>query len=228
MNYDQIIDVRLLAPLATATAIIVTVILWHLNQRRKQISYKVLALEANSATVQIINSGHLAVVPGDYHSPIAISAGPGAEIVSATVISTVPGDLEMRCRSVNGEQRHLLESISGREATLAPVLLNDGDSVTVEVVSEDFRGGVRVTAHISGIRKVVPWRPNMLLPTLLISLGVLVMISSFFIVELPAVLTYGLSEALPAILSFLLGYTLLSAGLYGKKSARRASLEPVV
>lgn len=228
MNYDQIIDVRLLAPLATATAIIVTVILWHLNQRRKQISYKVLSLEANSAIVQIINSGHLAVVPGDYHSPIAISAGPGAEIVSANVISTVPGDLEMRCRSADGMSRHLLESVSAGEVTLAPVLLNDGDSLTVEVVSEDFRGGIRVTAHINGIRKVVPWRPTMLFPTLLITLGIFVMFWSFFIVELQAVRKYGLSEALPAILCFLLGYTLLSAGLYGKKTAKRASLEPVV
>jgi hypothetical protein len=228
MRYDEIIDVRLLAPSATAVAIVVSIILWLLNQRRKQISWKVLSEGGNSAVVQIINSGHLAVVPGDYHSPMSISAGPGGRVVSAEVVSTVPGDLELRCRALDGTHRPLIERITSGEVLLAPILLNDGDSLVVRLKTEDSRGGVRVNAHINGIRKVSVWRPNTLGSTLLRTVGIFVMVSAVWSIEPTDIARYGLNEALPAILFFLLGYTLLTAGIYGKKLATRAGLEPAV
>jgi hypothetical protein len=228
MRYDEIIDVRLLAPLATALAIIVTVTLWVLNQRRKELSWKLLAQTESSAVVQIINTGHIAVVPGDYHSPLAVSAGPGARVISAVVLSTVPGDLEDRCRNSAGERRELLDRISGNEVLLAPVLLNDGDAITVKMEVENLRGGVRVNGHINGVRKISPWRPNTLIFQSLAVFGGLVMVASFGLLQPPAVLKYGIGEALPAILFFLFGYTVLSAGLYGKEKAAGANLEPAV
>lgn len=247
MRYDQIIDVRLLAPMATTVAIIVTIILWLLNQRRKELSYRVLwqdALtrarsvvrqrldirfdgktidDAGLVIVQIVNSGHLPISPADYQSRLTISAGPGSKVLFADISSTTPGDLEDRCRTASGERKSLIETLENNEVRLSPILLNDGDSMTIQMLVEDWRGGVKVGGHISGIRRIAMWKPTTLLSTSLTNVGALSMAGAALLVEPSAIVKYGLSEALPGLLIFLFGYTLLSAGIYNKQKATAAS-----
>jgi hypothetical protein len=228
MKYDQIIDVRLLAPSATGVAIVVSIILFTLNQRRKQLSWKLLSEDENSAVVQIINSGHLPIVPGDYHSPLAVSGGPATRLTSATVLSTVPGDLEDRCRTSGGERRKLIDRINGNEVLLSPVLLNDGDSITIRIMAEDYRGGAKVNGHINGVRRISVWRPKTAVFTALAIVGGLIMAFAVWCLEPEYIALYGAGEALPEVLLFLFGYTLLNAGLYGKKKTAATRLEPAV
>lgn len=253
MKYDQIIDVRLLAPLATSVAIMVSIVLWLLNQRRKQLSYRVLwqdtlvrarsqmrdrmdilfdgksIEDAGLLIVQILNSGHLPISPGDYHSRLTISAGPGAKVVFADVTATTPGDLEARCRTADGEKRNLIEAINESEVVLAPILLNEGDSVTVQVLTQKMRGGVKVSGHINGVRKVAPYRPSSVVAMILINSGALIMAASTLMFEPSSVVRFGISEGLPAILFFLFGYTLLSAGMTNRQKVASAStLETVI
>ena len=92
MKYDELIDVRLLAPLATACGIMVTVVLFILNQRRKQLSYRILwqdilarakpdvvarllarfdgkaSTDLGLLVVEVMNSGHLPISPSDFQS----------------------------------------------------------------------------------------------------------------------------------------------------------------
>jgi hypothetical protein len=228
MSYDQIIDVRLLAPLATSVAIVVSIVLWLFNQRRKLLSYRVLKQDEHGATVQIMNNGHIPIVPGDYHSRLTIQSGPGSEVMEAQIVSTAPGDLEERCRNGGGVRKKLIEDIQANEVVLSQVLLNEGDSLVVRFTAEDFRGGVKVVGHINGVRRVTPWHPKTLVATLLRTVGIFIMVSSFFIVEPSAVLKYGLAEALPTVLFFLLGYTLLWSGMFSKRIATKSVLEPRV
>ena len=220
MRYDEIIDVRLLPPAATLLAIIVSVLLWILNQRVKQVSYRVLQQDADSAVVEIRNSGHLSVTPGDYHSPLTISCGRGAEVLSAAVLATAPGDLEDRCRTAGGERRSLIERLQGNEVRLAPVLLNDGDAITVRVVAEDLRGGIKVNGHINGVRKICAGRRKSLPATIMRSCGALVVVSAVLMVKPGDIIRYGWFEALPAVLFFLFGSILIAASIYDKRRVK--------
>lgn len=220
MRYDEVIDVRLLPPAATCLAIIVSILLWILNQRVKSICYRVLNQDADSAVVEIRNSGHLSVTPGDYHSPLTISCGRGAKVLSAKVLATGPGDLEDRCRTASGERRSLVERLQGNEVRLAPVLLNEGDLIVVRVVAEDLRGGVKVSGHINGVRRITLGRTRSPVPTIMRGFGVVVMVSALFMVKPDEVLKYGVFEALPAVLFFFFGGTLIAASIYDKRKTK--------
>lgn len=250
---DQLIDVRLLAPLATSIAIIVSIILWKLNQRRKQLSYRILwqdaltrarssvrqrldvtfdgqsVKDAGLVIVQILNSGHLPITPGDIQAKLHINLGPGAKVLYADLASTSPGDLDERCRTASGERKSLVESFSGNEVILAPVLLNEGDSFTVQMLVENLQGGVKVVGHINGIRRITPYRMSSGISTVFTNVGALIMCAAMLFCEPAQILDYGLAEALPAVLFFLFGYTLLSAGIYSKskQTAAATNLGPI-
>lgn len=72
------------------------------------------------------NSGHRAIVPEDYQSPIAICF-PSGEVVSAEVSSMHPRNLDTRL--VVGPSR----------VEMAPLLLNAGDQVVVTVLLSEKR-----------------------------------------------------------------------------------------
>jgi hypothetical protein len=251
MKLDELIDVRLLAPMATGIGIVVSTILWTKNQRTKQLSYIILwqdALthvrsnvrdrldirfdgepvhEARLVLVQIINSGHLPIAVNDYQSKLSISCSPGAKVLYAEVIATTPGDLDDRCRSEQGSRKDLIEHIDKNEVTIAPILLNDGDSMTVQMLVENLRGSVKVGGHINGIRRITVWRPSTLVSTVLTNIGALVMAAAMLLCEPHEIFRYDL-PILAAVLFFLLGYTLLSAGLYAKQKNMITHVEPVV
>lgn len=238
MKYDQLIDVRLLAPLATAIGIMVSIILWILNQRRKQLSYRVLfqgplfqadrdvaerllsrfdripSSDLGLVVVQLVNNGHLPISPSDFQSRLVISAGPGANVLFTNLSATAPGDLDERCRSAEGEKKSLIDGFSGHEVVLAPILLNPGDSITVQILAANLRGGIKVIGHINGIGRISSWRAPSLIPTVLINIGAMVMALSMLFVEPTVVAKFGFSEALAGVLFFIFGYTILVAGTY--------------
>lgn len=240
MKYDQLIDVRLLPPLATVIGILVSIVLWVLNQRKKQLSYRILwqgllskaapevidrllnrfdgepTSELGLLVVQVVNSGHLPISPSDFQSRLVISAGPGAKVLFTNISSTSPGDLDDRCRTAAGEKKSLIDGFSGHEVVLTPILLNQGDSVTVQIIAEKLRGGVKVIGHINGIRRISLWRAPTAASSAMINIGAIVMALSALLVEPTAVAKFGFSEALAGLLFFCVGYTILIAGIYGR------------
>ncbi len=240
MKYDELIDVRLLAPMATAIGIMVSIVLWILNQRRKQLSYRILwqgllaqatpdvaarlssrfdgnpSSDVGLVVVEVVNSGHLPIGPSDFQSRLVISAGPGAKVLFTHVSSTTPGDLDDRCRTVDGEKKSLVEGFSGHEVVLAPILLNQGDSITVQIIAENLRGGVKVIGHINGIGRISIWRAPTAVSTAMINIGAIVMALSALFLEPKAIAQYGFSEALAGLFFFLFGYTILNSGVYSR------------
>lgn len=128
------IDTRLLAPIATCLAIVVTVYLWYLNHK-KALSYQILrrspllnlkgaacneldvrfeghsVMDAYLIVVNIFNSGHVAVNTNDYESSLSITLNPGADILAACIIETMPASLEERIQNTPDKQASLIKLI---------------------------------------------------------------------------------------------------------------------
>src|ERR1700722_1930723 len=105
----MLIDIRLLAPIATCCGIVVSILLWYLNQHRKALSYIILqshpVLNLKGAArnqldirfsghsisdsylivVRIFNRGHLPVNVNDYQTTMSLALNPGADILAVSV-----------------------------------------------------------------------------------------------------------------------------------------------
>jgi hypothetical protein len=239
----ELIDVRLLAPLATLCGIIVTVSLWNLNKQRKAVSYKILECidlmsvrgparkrieltfdgtqveDAQLVSVMIVNSGHLPINLGDYQSPLTIVVNPGAEIVSADITETEPADLDERL-SGSKEPKQFIDRVEKERVVLTPLVLNAEDAMVIQLLVRKLKGKVAVRGHLLGISKIREHVRAKLVQNALIYFGAFIMAVSIFCVEPPTVLLeYGFDNALPWTFLFFFGYVFLWAGLKQLKSA---------
>lgn len=238
------IETYLFAPLATVTGIIISITLWYLNRQRKALCYEILSCDtlvnlkgsaknrleikfnqrlvhdAKLLVIKIINTGHLPIVASDFQTRLTISVPEGAQIVFADIMETAPADLEDRLRVQSG-QPSLIEDIDQTNIHLRPILLNSGDSATIQMLVNNLIGSVAVRAHLQGIKAVTPVKKRTWIHTLMVQIGALIMAGSMLMVEPHDVMTFGPQELLPTILIFLLGYIVLFAGLYAPKRLQR-------
>lgn len=230
-------DIRLLAPIATCLAIVVSIYLWRLNSK-KALSYSILrsapllnlkgagrneldvrfsghsVVDAYLIVVRIFNSGHLAVNSSDYQSNLSIMLNPGAEILAASIIDTVPTDLKERIKTANGDQKSIIQNTTEDRILLTPVLLNEGDGITVQILARNTAGQIKVHGHIFGVKAINAWKEKRLLQKLLTEIGALVMAFAMLGVQPSDLVNYRLERVLPWILIFLLGFVFLQAGIY--------------
>jgi hypothetical protein len=230
-------DIRLLAPTLTFIGICVSIILWNLNQKRKALSFAILwnrpllnlkgvareqmdiffkgkqVSEADLIVVRVFNSGHLPINTGDYQTALALELEPGATILDATVIETLPANLEERLK-IKSDESPLIESIEESKIFLRPILLNEGDSFTLQMLVLNAYGKIKVTGHVLGVRNVNAYKSSRLVPITLTQIGVFVMGFAMLTVEPKDIMALAFEHVLPFILLFLLGYVLLSAGIY--------------
>lgn len=234
LEFFKDFDIRLLAPMATVMAIIVSVLLWRLNQKNKSLTYEVLwrnplvnvrgaarrkldvryegkpVEDADLVLIKIWNNGHLPINTSEFLSGLYINMNPAAEIISATITETAPGDLEDRLKG-----KALLQSITSQhKLELSPLLLNPQDSITIQLVVRRAVGRITVDGHIQGITTIAPYQYGSLLPRLLTQLGAIIMAAGMLLVEPEDIRTFGLEHLLPCLLVFATGYVLLHAGLY--------------
>jgi len=242
------IDTRLLAPIATCIGIVISIILWFLNQHRKELSYMVLErhpvlnlkgaarnqldirfdghsiLDSYLIVVRIFNRGHLPVNVSDYQTAMFVGLNPGAEILAASVIETIPADLEDRIKSKTPEAL-LIEKIVQERIFLTPILLNPGDSVTVQLLARNTAGAVEVHGHVQGIKRITCWREKRMWTKILTYSGAMVMAFAMLGVQPSDIIEFSLEHILPWVLIFLIGLVLLTAGIYWPKSAESMSLQ---
>jgi len=228
-------DIRLLAPIATLCAIMVSITLWILTQRKKEISFDIFREEnlirvrgtarkrlsvtfdgqsvedLSLAVVRIFNSGHLPVQANEFQVPINLKVGAPANILSASVLDTTPGDLDERFSKNEIAQPIIV--IEPQKVTLNPVLLNSQDSITIQLLIKDYSGNLSVGGHVLGVRSLRQWHPPIIVPILLIQVGAFIMAGAMLLVEPAALRNFQIAEVLPFLLLFLLGYVLLLAGL---------------
>ena len=240
-------DIRLAAPIATCLAILVSIYLWHLN-RKRALSYSILrrspllnlkgavcnefdihygghsVLDAYLIVVRVFNSGHLPINVGDFQSDLSIMLNPGSEILNATVIDTMPVDLHER---LSTQQQSLLKNIGKEQLSLRPVLLNEGDAITVQILARNTNGEIKVRGHLNGIKGINIWHKSRLVPKLFIQLGALIMAFAMLGVDPDDLMRYRFDHVLPWLLIFLVGFVFLQAGIYWPSSGeRRESFGP--
>lgn len=229
------LDVRLIAPLATTVGIFVSIYLWVLNQKRKRLSYRVLSCgpilkvkgssrkhlsvdfdgtsvdDACLIIVRLTNSGHLPITVGDYTTDLSINFNPGSRVLMADVALSSPADLDDRVRQ-SDSSFGLIKTLEATRVVLQPVLMNDGDSVTYQIVVRNHRGGLSVRGHINGISNVVEERKQPIVPRLLSAAGLFTILVSLLICEPTGFFTWGVEEILPCMQLFALGCMLLWFG----------------
>ncbi len=227
----------LYAPIATLFGVTVSVLLWIKNQRRKELSYQVLRCEslvnvrgeakrrvevrfdgrpvedAHLVVVGIANTGHMPINSGDYQGRLAICVNPGSSILMADVIETVPGDLDERLPQQNG-QRSLIEKIQKDRLILQPVLLNEEDSLSVQMLVKNYAGKVTVSGHVQGVRTIRHIEDRSIVPGLLTQLGAITMAAAMLFCGPDAIWHLQIDAIVPYFLLFVLGYVLLFAGTY--------------
>jgi hypothetical protein len=230
-------DIRLLAPTATCVAILVTVYLWRLTHK-KQLSYSLgrhdpllnlkglarndldisfgghSAIDAFLVTVRIFNSGHIPINPADYQTPVSLLFNPGTQLLTVSIIETGPVDLEDRIKERDGKKQSLLQKVEDERILLAPVLLNAGDSITIQILARNVTDKVKVTGHIYGVKKILIWKESRLLQKLFIQLGALIMAFAMLGVQPADLVQFRFDYILPWILTFLVGFVFLQAGIF--------------
>jgi len=92
--------------------------------------------------IRFINTGNKEILPEDFKVPVGVSAE-NSKVLVADVIDTSSRDIDLSLSFADGE------------AWFEPVLLNAGDSVTVQVMYEDY-DKYRVRGRIAGIKEIEP------------------------------------------------------------------------
>lgn len=147
-------------------AIIVAILVFWLQRRRKILSYEVVTLtpllsveeeiegrvqilfdgspikDVHLIELRIINSGNVPIVTSDYEHPVNLSFGENAHILSAEVSKTDPENLQA---TANAENTKII---------LTPILLNSGDSITLKMLVSQFSGRLSVNGRIVGVKEI--------------------------------------------------------------------------
>jgi hypothetical protein len=92
--------------------------------------------------VKIINSGNEPIVKSDYETPINIEFDDKSETLEAEVIKVSPDDLKVEIENTK-------ETVS-----IKPLLLNPGDSVMIKTFLTNFRGQLKVSGRIAGVKEI--------------------------------------------------------------------------
>ncbi len=232
---DLPIDPKYLAPIATSTGVIVSIYLWLLNQRKKRLSYQVLANhplvnyteetrhrldvrfdgervpEAFLAVIKIENNGHLPIETKDYEARLAVNTAAGSRILMAQVVETNPADLSERIRDSSGIVP-IIERVEETKITLRPVMLNSGDSITVQLLMSHAAAKLGITGHIHGISSIKEIRQSNLLENVTSCVGAFLMVSAMVFVPPDSLVHVIPDEFLPYVFTFLIGAVLLYTG----------------
>lgn len=222
----------LLAPTATVCGIMVSVYLF-LLQRRKELSYHVLwsqplielkgkmrnriklefdglpAGDSNFLVVRIANTGHVSIHPGDYQVKLALDTGHGSRILMAEVVETVPEGLNDYTSAGS-----IIERIEGSALVLRPMLLNRHDSVTIQMLIDDYSGKVSLSGHVQGIKLLGERTERAKAPMLMIHGGQAVSWSSMFLLNPNQFFPLQFVEVIPFVFFFLTGQVMFFGGLH--------------
>lgn len=234
-------DPRTWAPAATSVAIMVSITLWVLSQRKKALGYQILwsnALvnltaatrdrlevrfdgqpvhDARLIMIKIHNHGHLPIKPADYAVPITVSVGTSAKILMAEVIDTHPEDLALTS-SKDGEADSLLDRVDEHQVVLHPVLLNAKDSLTLQLLVSQMIGKVNVGGRIEGIHQIKETKETNFASMLFTHLGALFMGGALLALNPVHLAHPTLAGLLPNIFAFIFGAILLGSGLALRKT----------
>jgi hypothetical protein len=154
------------------STIIVAIIIFFLQRRKKSLAYDVIANTSllaldeeikgkiqilyDGTSVQkvhllilhIMNDGNVPIIKSDFESPLTFEFGENTRILSAELIKTEPANLKPE----------FWGSPSESNISLEPLLLNSKDSIQLKLLLAQFEGIKEVGARINGVREVKDFR----------------------------------------------------------------------
>ncbi len=92
--------------------------------------------------VRIINSGNEPIVKSDYETPINLNFSDNSEVLETDVINVSPESMKVEVNSTK------------ESASIQPLLLNPGDSITIKTLLTNFDGAVKVSCRIAGVKEI--------------------------------------------------------------------------
>jgi hypothetical protein len=107
--------------------------------------------DAHLLRIRFVNTGNKEIRPEDFKLPVGVRAE-NARVLLADVIDSSSPDMDLRLSCADGE------------AWFEPVLLNPGDSVTVQVMYDDD-DQFRIRGRIAGIKEIEPLEKGGYIPT---------------------------------------------------------------
>jgi hypothetical protein len=149
-----------------AIGIGIGIFVYYRQQRRKRLDYQIIAntpvltvdeqirgkLKVSYEDIPVqnvqllllkfINTGNVPIATADFERSLSITFGSEANVLSSEIVASSPSDLSPSV------------SVSTDGITLAPLLLNPNDYVTIKALVSGHQGAVSVTARIIGVGKV--------------------------------------------------------------------------
>ena len=101
--------------------------------------------------IRLTNTGNTPIVPTDYIRPIAVCMTSEGRMISAAIEETEPDNLGAAI-SLDRETNQI---------SLAPILLNKGDSITIQLLADSVDSTYRVDGRIVGVKDFQPRPPNL-------------------------------------------------------------------
>jgi len=147
-------------------AIAISVRIYYLQRGRKEITYEVLSNSPivnvkneikseikifyknrpvegiNLIIIRFYNSGTLSISTHDFEEPIKLFLGDSAELINSEIIETKPEQLNPK---LNNEKDNI---------TIAPLLLNPGDSFSLKIISLKPNEELKISGRILGIKEI--------------------------------------------------------------------------
>lgn len=108
-----------------------------------EVRYKGEKIDATLICVWIENTGREPIRSADFESPLRISFGDAARVLTADPIEEYPADV-----------RPVIKVSAVNSIELEPLLLNQGDRIRLSILAENVRDDVAVAARIVGIREI--------------------------------------------------------------------------
>lgn len=153
--------------LFTLVAVIVTIIIFLKQRRKKEISYEIASdmplfligdeeekgnleiqyegkdiEQAYVGTIQIFNSGNMPIEVDDFASPISVYSSKAGQILTAKIVDREPDDLDVSIDIKDGE------------VVLNPTLFNRGDALTLRIICTEPCAEMVAKGRIKGVKKI--------------------------------------------------------------------------
>ncbi len=242
---DFFSDPRYLAPIVTSAGIAVTLVLWVLNLRSKELSFEILANtpilslqeevkdqiqiycqgqivhNVDSVVMRITNVGNVPIRASEFAGKFLISLPASTKVLMSEVAETQPPDLSDRL-AIDQSNPSLIERTDGSDVVLRPVLLNPKDSFTIRMLVAPTISTAKVVAHVEGMAAVKQSKENSFVPIVLANVGAFIMAVSLFFLDPNSLFSNNILQYLPYLFFFLFGYIMLLSGVYYPRINKRS------
>jgi hypothetical protein len=157
---------QFIAAAFTMTAIFISLAIYLAQRRHKALTYEVLSQaelagmtgeidgrlqmlfegapihSAYLIVLRFVNTGNVAITPADYQRDLTCRFDDDARIISANLTETTPKNLVP------------ILTIQDPALVIKPILLNSGDSMTIQCILTNFQGKIDIDTRIVDVKRV--------------------------------------------------------------------------